>query len=212
MVAPGYGQGQDANADFGGRTFSSQVAEHLSCPWCQYDLFGLPTERGTVRCSECGNRARVALLRISPEARRRKLRGMEALPRFCTLLFWCTSWVAVPAVYSRRGELLLIAAFLTVSWMAAAWAYLRRYECVTGAREALVLFHACMTIDGVGLFSLFMGGCALIVGLRGTPWLSAPRGVALVVIGGMALLGSFLLHKRARRRLKDMCIQLAAKV
>jgi hypothetical protein len=189
-----------------------EVTEHAACPWCRYDLFGLPEEKGTVRCPECGNRVKLGLLRIPPLVRLKKVRSMETLPAFCAVSFWGSLYLGVVFFRLRDASLLLIPAGWAVLWTFCVWAYLRRYRLVVGAAEALVLLHLCVPLLPVGaVLSGYMPlGIAGALAGNHLPGLFSALGWWLLGVATLAL--GLYLYRRVRRTFRSMHDQLAGRV
>ncbi|MGB9625431.1 MAG: hypothetical protein ACPMAQ_11265, partial [Phycisphaerae bacterium] len=191
---------------------SVATTEHLTCPWCGYDLFGLPTKGDIVRCPECGNRADLRLLRISPKDRARRVRGMESLPAACAgFAFFAVIFALMaksilrespsePAGMTFAGLALGCAA----GWGFCARTYHRRYRFVLGAVQVFAMFHVCLWLFVVGIGLVCGGLCSAMLDDRVAPGL---LGVCLV--GAASLWFGGWLYRRARGKLAHMYEQLA---
>ncbi len=187
--------------------------EHLTCPRCEYDLYALPLDGQIVRCPECGNQYDLRLLRMPPDERERKIRGMESLPAFCGV---CASfsvlcayllvagWVrrrAAPGSGTPSLEVLAWSSVLClVGWAAGLRVYLSRYRYVVGAVRALLLCHASAPLLLAATVVLIGASPALPFALN-----SVAATTAAFVLGGA---GAWL-YIRARAILARMYDQLA---
>jgi len=188
--------------------------EHLHCPWCQYDLYGLPTDGNIVRCPECGNRSDLRLLRMPREKRQEKVRRMESLPSACTLLAFlvaCFALLGMIALTNQEpdyGVGVTFAGLVVASaagWVACVRLYLRRYRFVLGAVRVLLLFHVCLCLFIAGTQIILLGGCGSIASGRPDLGMFAySAGIATLILGG-------LLYKGARANLASMHHQLVGR-
>jgi len=191
---------------------NAETTEHLTCPWCRYDLFGLPTDGNLVRCPECGNRADLRLLRISPKDRKKRIRGMESLPAACAgFAFFAVIFALMaratlrvspsePAGMTFAGLALGCAA----GWAFCARTYHRRYRFVVGAVQVFAMFHVCLWLFVVGICLAWPGLCVAVFDDQVAP---ALLGVCLV--GAASLCFGGWLYRQARGKLGHMYEQLA---
>lgn len=184
---------------------STQGGEHLACPRCNYDLFGLPCDAEVVRCPECGRRSHLRLLRMSVRDRKKRVRGMESLPAICALLFWAAAGCGVLlAAYPSAGSAALALGFV-VGWMGATIAFFRRYRFVLGATQVVVLHHVCALCFWFGTLTTWMA-CGVVLGRP--PRAGVAGLILLLAVWGTLALGAWL-YKRARGILGNMHDQLA---
>jgi hypothetical protein len=187
-----------------------ETTEHLACPWCQYDLYGLPAASNTVRCPECGNRSNL-LLRIPAKERANRVRGMESLPAACSGLMLFAIIFALPNIWElldrgleTDGKILAgLALGCGVNWVFRARAYFRRYRFVLGAFDVFVTLHVCLWLFTIGLPFTWGGACYVMSG-AGTS-----KGLVTCFGGTAVLVFGRWLYKRARGMLREMYDQLA---
>jgi len=190
----------------------TETTEHLTCPWCRYDLFGLPTEGHIVRCPECGNRSDLRLLRIPPEDREKRIRGMESLPAIGAVSALFFVWFSLMATselgtWRRLGgriqwEFVGLASGCVITWTGTTWLFVRRYRFVRGATRMLALFHLCAPL-------LLFG---FIFAISGADVAVNPMSVWNVgrLLLGLGMLGAGIwAYRRARGILRRMYEQLA---
>jgi len=187
------------------------TTDHLTCPCCGYDLFGLPADGNVVRCPECGNRSDLRLLRIPPKDREKRIRGRESLPAISAvsaLFFVCFSLMAMSELWTWRRlggriqwEFVGFASGCVITWIGTPWRFVRRYRCVRGAARMLALFHLCAPL-------LLFG---FIFATRGVDVAVNPMSVWNVgsLLLGLGMLGSGIwVYRRARGILRHMYQQL----
>jgi len=188
--------------------------DHPICPWCQYDLHGLPAEKNLVRCPECGNQSNLQLLRIDPEERRKKLWDIDKLIALCTAAFImfiaCASTIILSIagihVFQNEGELsplYIVMLLMSIVWSGSFAVYRYRYKHVTGSPKALFKYHICNTLLVAGTFSTLAP--FLLLGGKPVP----ARTSEIIMLSGLILLAAGLWTRRlARNTLKNIHAQL----
>ena len=133
---------------------SDQTCEHLLCPWCEYDLYGLPTRRDSVWCPECGRRVNFVLLRSYDAGRGLSFRDMMTWQIVCAVLF---ALIPVPRMVFFAGVMvlpvLLGLAFLG-GWVVSSLYCAYRYRPVGGFWGIFGLLHAGVILLGFGLVAI----------------------------------------------------------
>ena len=147
----------------------TQIDEHVQCPWCRYDLFGLPDDHQIVRCSECGNEVNRATLLMPIDERTRQLRRMETLPALCAAALCLAAWLghfAVSELWAFREVgggvepvALVPAIGLVLAWLVGATIYLYRYRRVSGAAGLLMQLFARFPWENRGFRGRKGGDC-----------------------------------------------------